>query len=155
MSWRPSEQMDAPQRRRKSFVIGLALSIALNVFLVGVIGAHLLHSGREPPRVSPIDKMLTRAHDNLSPEDAVTMQRIIEQSRPDLMRYEQETREAHARASAILRTEPFDAAAYVAALGDFRSHRRAFEAQMEQSFVAAAQAISPDGRRRLADMRGY
>ena len=81
MSWGPSEQMDTPQRRRKPFVIGLALSIALNVFLVGVIGAHLLHSRREPPHVSPIDKMLTRAHDNLSPEDAATMQRIIEQSR--------------------------------------------------------------------------
>ncbi len=155
MSWGPSEQMDTPQRRRKPFVIGLALSIALNVFLVGVIGAHLLHSRREPPHVSPIDKMLTRAHDNLSPEDAATMQRIIEQSRPDLMRYEQETKEAHARANAILRTEPFDAAAYIAALGESRSHRRAFEMQMEQSFVAAAQAISPDGRRRLADMRGY
>jgi len=155
MSWVPPESMSAQPRPRKSMLIGLGLSIALNVFLIGGIGAHFLHSGREPPHQSPIDKMLTRAHENLSPEDAATMQRIIEQARPDLMRYERETKQAHDRASAILRTEPFDPAAFVAALGDSRAHRREFEAQLEQNFVAAAQAISPDGRRRLADLRGY
>ena len=58
---------------------------------------------------------------------------------------------AFERIQAALRKEPFDPAQLRAALAEVRAMRPAYELVMQEIYLAAAGAMSPEGRAKLAD----
>ena len=63
-------------------------------------------------------------------------------------------REAQAKARTALQTEPFDQAALDGALADIRVKREVVQRVLQAVVSKAAPAMSPDGRKRMAEWTG-
>jgi uncharacterized membrane protein len=134
----------------------LFLSLALNLFFAGVAGALFVRHYVAAPAVtaapdrSPAAR-IERLAATLPAKDAevlraqfVARARAVEAARDEYRRLLDATRP-------ILRTEPFDAAAMRAALSAARGARQTFDQLMHEVITAAAGAMTPEGRRKLAD----
>jgi len=139
-----------------------ALSLAVNIFFVTVLVVHWLGGPPGPPPrggpggpggpPSPLSVIEWIARD-LSEADrqalhqAVAEQGITNASRPPSFEKLLE------RIRQTLRAEPFDPAALAAVLKDGLDVRDVFDQAVSRAIVAGASAISPEGRRKLADWR--
>ncbi|ACJ01244.1 periplasmic heavy metal sensor [Rhodospirillum centenum] len=129
----------------------LAGSVALNLFLAGALLPPLL-AGPEPPHFRPDpEAMAQRISKGLPPADAEVLQTVL---RPrDGFRELGGLMEENIRAtSAALTAEPFDPAALRAALDRGTQERVRFEQRQHEAMVEAAARLSPEGRRRLAEL---
>lgn len=129
----------------------LAGSVALNLFLAGALLPPLLF-GPKPPHFRPDpEAMAQRISRGLPPADAAVLQTVL---RPrDGFRDLEKLMEANIRATgAALTAEPFDPAALRAALDRGTQERVRFEQRQHESMVEAAAKLSPEGRRRLAEL---
>ena len=131
----------------------LPLSLALNVFLLAVIGVHEWHRPHGPPHP---EEMLEHLARTLAPPDAAILRQafaaepILHSERhppPDRDDDMEPVRQA-------LRAEPFDPAALTAAFNHGHEGRDARDQAVGRVLVQAATAMSAAGRHRLADFRG-
>jgi uncharacterized membrane protein len=128
-------------------------SLALNLFFIGTIGSlavrHYVMSAQpaatERPRTAAA--RIERLAAPLPPADAEKLRATF---RPRASEAE-EARVALNRIQAALRKEPFDPAQLRAALVEVRAMRPAYELVMQEIYLAAAGAMSPEGRAKLAD----
>jgi uncharacterized membrane protein len=129
----------------------LLASLALNLFLIGLIAALLL---RQP---TPVDVSVAGRIERLATDlpradgdklrDAFQSNRAgVEGARASF----EETRDAF---RAVLRREPFDAAALQEAMARSRAARQEFDAALQGVLARAAAEMSPAGRTALADWR--
>jgi len=146
--------MTMPDRSSRWLLVG---SLALNLFFVGTIGALAVRhyvmpapqTAAERPRTAAA--RIERLAAPLPAADAEklraafrTREAAAEGARDTLNR-------AFERMQAALRAQPFDPAQLRAALTDVRAARPAYEQVMQEIYLAAATAMSPEGRARLAD----
>ena len=132
-------------------------SLALNLFFIGTIGSlavrHYVMAAQpaatERPRTAAA--RIERLAAPLPPADAEKLRATFrpraseaEAARVALIR-------AFERIQAALRKEPFDPAQLRAALAEVRAMRPAYELVMQEIYLAAAGAMSPEGRAKLAD----
>lgn len=144
---------DAPARPRRRLALRILffVSLALNLLVAGlVIGAVLTHGRGGPHAGPPRDPGMpyTRA---LSEEDRRelfhAMRDAMRATRPDRRDYDA----AYARAVQLLRSEPFDGAAFGAALEDQNAGARMAQEIGRDVLVAHLSGMSPEARAAYAD----
>jgi uncharacterized membrane protein len=104
--------------------IALAVSLALNLAVAGVVGGTLLAGVGHPPRPVVRDLGFGPFGQALSADDRAALRAAFEAEAPDMRRMRREVRADLARLLAALRAEPFDAAALRAALEAQGAHAR-------------------------------
>ncbi|MEI6556916.1 MAG: periplasmic heavy metal sensor [Rhodospirillaceae bacterium] len=129
---------------------GLPLSLAFNVFLIAVIGVHEWHRPHGPP--GPGRMMEDIARSLPEADAAILRQRFA--AEPLLRTPFRDGRDMMTPVREAMRAEPFDPAALEAAFGGLHQDRSRFDQALERALITAATAMSPEGRRRLADHRG-
>jgi uncharacterized membrane protein len=132
-------------------------SLALNLFFVGTLGALAVRhyvmaapqAATERPRTAAA--RIERLAAPLPAADAEKLraafrarEAVAEGARDTLNR-------AFERMQGVLRAQPFDPAQLRAALADVRAARLPYEQVMQEIYLAAATAMSPEGRARLTD----
>lgn len=134
--------------------IGLAISLILNVFIVGAlagaVGQRMRMDRPHRPPMMPAGNPLMRAGAGL-PEDVreAYFKRMREEgaaSRP----YMQEARAARAEAADVFAAPTFDKAAAAAALAKSRAAETAARERLEAAVVDFAAALPPEQRQELA-----
>lgn len=146
---------DTPARPDR-FWLALALSAVLNLFLLAVIAGHLLSHRVGSPGLAagtPMAGAIARAEAELDPADAAAFRAALARERS---RYAQSAAAVgtarHELARRIV-AEPFDPHAVREALDTWRASWDRFMDDFSGPLIDALSSISPQGRRRLIEMR--
>lgn len=147
--------MAAGLQRSNVVLLALFLSIGANLFLAGWLVGGL--STRPPfgPPPPPIEHFGDQIRDSLSPDGARIMQTAFENIRERFMSRAAEIRSSRDRALDVLKTEPFSPSDYVAASKAARAEEDADRARADEEIANAIAHLSPEDRRRLAEIRQY
>ncbi len=130
---------------RRTLLLGL--SLALNAFLLALVGTHLVHATASPAAFeSPIDRLAA----SLPAEDAARFRAVIEARRSDYQPARDAVSAAHLAVAAAIDRVPYDEAALRSALQQWQESWRAFTARFDQAFLQAVSVLSDAGRARLA-----
>jgi uncharacterized membrane protein len=132
-------------------------SLALNLFFIGTIGSlavrHYVMSAQpaasERPRTAAA--RIERLAAPLPPADAEKLRATFRPRAAEAEEARAALNRAFERIQAALRKEPFDPAQLRAALAEVRATRPVYELAMQEIYLAAAGAMSPEGRAKLAD----
>jgi uncharacterized membrane protein len=132
-------------------------SLALNLFFIGTIGALAVRHYVMPAQPAATERPRTAASRierlaaPLPPADADTLRATFRPRASEAEEARAALNRAFERVQAALRNEPFDPVQLRAALAEVRTTRPAYELAMQEIYLAAAGAMSPEGRARLAD----
>jgi uncharacterized membrane protein len=131
--------------------IGLVVSLALNLFLVGVVGVWAVKPlFRGPPSQPEMGRVIDRMANRLQPGDAAILRGAYDKRRDRVAKLSVDLREAREKMRRSLRADPFDPAALEEAMGGVRHTRTEFEETLQDIVREGAAAMSSDGRRMLA-----
>jgi uncharacterized membrane protein len=136
--------------------LALALSVVLNLFLLAVIGGHFLSHRVGSARIAagtPMAGAIARAEAVLDPADAAAFRAVLAHEQP---RYTPSAEAVDAARRALAQriiAEPFDPRAVSAALDTWRASWVRFMGDFSGPLIDALSSISPQGRRRLIEMR--
>jgi uncharacterized membrane protein len=135
----------------------LVISLALNLFFIGTIGALAIRHTITPAQPTATERPRTaaarieRLAAGLPAADAEKL-RIAFRARDAAAEGARDTlNRAIERIQAGLRAQPFDAAQVRAAMAEARAIRPPYEQIMQEILVAAASTMSQEGRTKLAD----
>jgi uncharacterized membrane protein len=135
---------------------GLLISLAINLFFVGAVGALAVrsHLATDVPVAETrrtAEARIDRIAATLPAADAATLRAkfALERSSAEAAReaYDRSLEEVRT----ALRAEPFDGSALTAAMANARSERVALDQVLHEIIAASAAQMSPEGRSRLAD----
>jgi uncharacterized membrane protein len=135
----------------------LIASLALNLFFIGTIAALAVRHYILPAQPAATERPRTaagrieRMAAPLPPADAERLRATFRPRASEAEEARGALNRAFERTQAALRKEPFDPAQLRAALADVRATRPAYELVMQEVYLAAAGAMSPEGRAKLAD----
>lgn len=138
-------------RGRRWMRIGLIASVALNLFLAGVVGVWavkpMFHDRGGPPggATTIADRMASRLPD----ADGKVLRQAFEKHHEEMRKLFDEARAAQRDSRRALRATPFDPAAFAAAAQRSSAARGAAQDAFSQAMGEAAAAMSPDGRAKL------
>ena len=123
----------------------LGLSVALNVFLLALVGMHLLRPHESGPE-SRLDRLIAA----LPAADGERFHAVLDRERPRYEPAREAVSTAHrALAAAIART-PYDEPAVRDALQAWQASWRGFSGRFNEVFLDALRGLSDEGRARLA-----
>ncbi|MFO1015719.1 MAG: periplasmic heavy metal sensor [Caulobacteraceae bacterium] len=132
-------------------IIGLVVSAAINVFLIGtavgvlVLGARFAQAG---PNTAPRPgQEIIRAAAVLPPEQAQKIRQALRREAVEVQPQVRASRQARRQAWLNGASEPFDAAAVKAALAQARERDIATRARIENEVVDLAADLTPEQRR--------
>lgn len=140
-----------PPKTGKGLRIALALSLALNLAVLGVVAGALLHNGPGMRAAMVRDLGFGPYTEALTREDRKALRQALFEKAPELHDMRRMMRDDTEALLAILRADPFDAAAF---RGRMEAQHQRMEAQMRlgqdllQSYIADMPAES---RRAFAD----
>jgi uncharacterized membrane protein len=146
--------LDSQDRASRLLLIG---SLALNLFFVGTAGALTARHYITPSQPVPVERARTaaarveRLAAPLPAADAEKLRAAFRERAGAAEGARDALNAAFERVQAALRAEPFDPAALSAAFGAARAARPAYELAMQQIIAAGAQAMSHEGRSKLAE----
>lgn len=126
-------------------------SLALNLFFVGVAVAMAIRAPEPSVWDRDVFVRVERLAATLPPADAALLRGGIDADRKAIEAAQMQYRSAQSDIRAVLRQEPFDAAAMRAAMSKTRAARQNFDQNLQGVFADAAAKMSPAGRRALAD----
>lgn len=129
--------------------VALGGSLALNVLLVAYVATQLLQpppAPRAPSRPVGIQAMIERISRDLPPGDKQIFEEAFARDRPRLLAASEQMRAARRNLDATIAARPFDPAATRAAMEQWRDAWQRMSTMFNESFLAALQGISPDGR---------
>ncbi len=140
---------------RRALVIGLVISVALNLFLVGAIAGAMARRSPGPMgapghHLRPMGPLWAAA-DGLSPQQRQAFHAAL---RGEVVGVGGKLREAHQARRRVwlsLGDEKFDAEAVTAALDEARRLEFAARGDVEHRIIAFAATLSPHERAKLAD----
>lgn len=133
--------------------IFLVVSLALNLFLAGVMVAWHMRPPPPPPPGPWFDRMIQRMAADLPPADRDILQSAYQVRKGELDRMDKDVQAARERVSAAMRAQPYDPAALEQAMAAARDAREPAVETVEQAVADAAARMSPEGRIKLADWR--
>jgi uncharacterized membrane protein len=133
----------------------LPVSLLLNLFLIALIGGHLLrrHVNESGLGSVPLARALANAQANLSPGDAAAFTAVL---RRDAPRYTEAGREVGAARRTLERqllAQPFDQKAAHQALVAWQASWNHFLDDFGGTLIDALAQVSPQGRERLIEAR--
>ena len=139
-----------PVRSGKGLRIALALSVALNLLVVGVVAGALLRDGDPRGRVVR-DLDFGPFTEALSPRDREALRREFVARAPEMREIRQQIRADLETLLGVLRREPFDAATLQAVM-DNQQGRMARRIEIGRELLVERLAtMSPDERSAFAD----
>lgn len=126
----------------------LFASVALNLFLAGIVTTHWWRPFfHERPR--GVEEVVERVTRSLGEKDASMVRATFQASQPKLATLLADLQQARRDVRAKLTAEPFDPAAFHAAINTAHSKREAYDQAMRDVIVQAVDQLSPDGRQHL------
>ncbi len=135
--------------------VALPASIVLNLFLVALIGGHLLsvrHS--EPLAGDPLARALANAEASLSPADAAAFTAALRRDAPNYLEAARQLRTARVQLGREVAADTYDPARVRQALAAWQAAWSHFVDQFSDPLVEALGQVSPAGRHKLiADHR--
>jgi uncharacterized membrane protein len=143
----------------KWLALALLVSLSVNLLLGGLIaGWHLRDPGPRHPNASlerpierPVQALLERMTARLEPDERRVFHATLQAHRADLQAAREEVKIARQKLRRILNADLFDREAMDAAFADVRARTNAFQAVLQGAIADAAESLSPEARRRLAD----
>jgi len=130
--------------RTRLLVTGLVLSVALNMFLAGMMGARMLNRAEGPPAPTSLGWML-------SDLDSVTRQSL----QPDLQAYGEALRplrvgmfRAQREVNRLMASDPMDRDAVMAAFRELRRANMAYQELSHEQIAAVISQLTPQQRER-------
>jgi uncharacterized membrane protein len=132
-------------------------SLALNLFFIGTVGALAVRHYVVPVQPAATERPRTaaarieRLAAPLPPADAEKLRATFRPRAAEAEDARAALNRAFERIQTALRKEPFDPAQLRTALAEVRTTRPAYELVMQEIYLAAAGAMSPEGRAKLAD----
>jgi uncharacterized membrane protein len=143
MSAIPAEM---PRWRR----IALPASIILNLFLIAVIGGHLLNVGRHRENFGlPLARAISRAEELLPPQDAAAFGAVMRRDEAHFAKAAQALRDARQELDRQIVADPFNPAAARQALHATQMAWNQFLDDFSDPLVDGLKQVSPQGRRKL------
>jgi uncharacterized membrane protein len=139
-----------PEQKRPWSRIALPVSILLNLFLLAVIGGHLLQvRNRSDNPGAPLARALSRVESILPKKEADAFGAVIRRDAPRFGRSWEQLREARQELNRQVAAEPFDPAAARQSLRATQAAWDGFLDQFSDTLVDGLAQISPEGRRKL------
>lgn len=135
--------MSGPVRK---LAVALAVSVALNLFLLGMLSVRLLH--RDRVAYGGPGRALFRA-DEAFRGDELRMRRILSDHKRELMTQRRAARKARHHVQAALETEPFDRSRLERELQSLRTETQRSQEALHRAFLDLATEATPEQRRRL------
>jgi uncharacterized membrane protein len=141
---------------RKTLLIALVASLAVNLFLVGAVAGGLVVGqrlrGERPPmeRGGPAPQPLWRAADGLPQPQAQAYRQALRGAGPELRMAMRSARSERAEVWKSLAAEPFDPAAAKQRLAQVREREADARGRIEERIVDYAAGLSPQDRAALA-----
>lgn len=133
--------------------IFLAVSLALNLFLGGMMIAWHMRPPPPPPSGPWFERMIQRMSADLPPADRDILQASYRARKGELDRMDKDVQAARERVGAAMRAQPYDPAALEQAMAAARDVREPVVETVEQAVAEAARKMSPEGRQKLSDWR--
>jgi uncharacterized membrane protein len=135
---------------------GLLISLVVNLFFVGIIGAMAVRSYlvNEPPVTQSrrsAEARIDRIAATLPTADAAILRAKFDSERSSAEAAHEAYDRSLEQVRTALRAEPFDASALNSAMADARSERVALDQVLHEIIAASAAQMSSEGRNRLAD----
>jgi uncharacterized membrane protein len=139
---------------RRLITILLGLSVALNLFFLGVTAARLWHDGRgrsewQAHHTDSAARSGAR-RDPRRHRDALSW--LSEAERDQLRPRRRALLGIRREAETVLRTEPFDAPKFKQSLDALRAQTDQIQSSVHQLLLQRAETLGPTERRRLADV---
>lgn len=144
-----SSALAARRTSTRSYLFGL--SVALNVFLVALIAAHLLRPSLAPAAAPRGGGPLGRLIAQLPPDEADKVRAVIDRERPSYQAARDKVSAAHREVGAAIGRTPYDEAAVRSALADWQASWHEFSTRFNIVFLDAVRTLSDQGRAKLAD----
>lgn len=139
---------------RKTLLIALFASLALNLFLVGAVAGGLVVGQKvraeRPHMAQRPNPPLWRAGDALPPDRAQAYRRALRDQSPEVREAMRAARAARMEAWRSIGQEPFDPAATKRRLAGIRAQEADARGQIEEDMIDFAAGLSPDERKVLA-----
>jgi len=130
--------------------LALPASLTLNLFLIALIGGHLVYTHRaERVMTTPLARVWANAQASLAPRDAAAFGEVIQRNAP---RYAEETRrigEARRELERQITADPIDPAAAKQAFSAWEITWNQFLDDFGGTLIDALVQVSPEGRRKL------
>ena len=130
---------------------GMWLSLALNLFLVALIGAHLLRAADRPdPPPRTLDGAIERIASALPPSDAKQFRTVMLQEKPHYQPAHDRMEQARQDFNQAISRDPYDEQAAQNAMHSWQADWTNFMQKFGDSFLRATGTLSPEGRAKLA-----
>lgn len=129
-------------------------SLALNLFFVGVALAMAIRAPAPPPRWDPnVFVRVERLASTLPSADAALLRNAVQANHNVINDAQSKYHAARDRIHATLREESFKVEDLRAAMAETRAARQNYDQVIQGVFADVAAAMSPAGRRAVADWR--
>jgi hypothetical protein len=136
---------------RRWLLITLILSLGGNMFLGGMLVSRILP--RTPPDPPDPKRFVERLAATLSPADAEILGQHLSFDRDAVLAEPPMRDDLPGKIAIALRTEPFDPQALDQLIANHERQAQLFNEHMRKGLIAAASAMSPEGRRKMAAFR--
>jgi uncharacterized membrane protein len=147
-----SRLLDDLGHLRKGWRPALLASLLVNLFLIALIGGHLLHSRMHVRRAgSSIVRALTNAGAALSEPDATVFNTIVRRDAPQYAAAAQRLAKAREELRHQIAANPFDADATRQSYAAWQESLNDYAKDIGSTMVDALDHISPEGRRKILD----
>ncbi len=143
-------EADGAAKSGKGVRIALAVSVALNLLILGLVAGAVLRDGGPRGRMMG-DLEFGPFTEALSPRDRDALRRDFVTRMPDLMDMRRQMRDDFDGVLAALRAEPFDAAALRAAMAGQSSRMAERLALGQELLLGRVGAMTPAARAAFAD----
>lgn len=145
----PPAPQPTPPKPARGLRVALAVSVALNLLIIGLVAGAMLRGGPHDRMVRDLDfGPFTEA---LSPEDRAALRRDFIRQAPDMRDMRRQMREDFATVLAALRAEPFDPDALRGVVAN-QGNRMAARLELGQDLMLARiAAMTPAERAAFAD----
>jgi uncharacterized membrane protein len=140
-----------PVRDGSERVLLLRISLALNVFFVALIVAHMLRPHLARPQPTPATNgVVARLTAALPADDAAQFRARLNARRADFDPQRARIDTARQALLEAIARDPYETDAVRQALADYQQSWRDFTRHFNPAFLAALEAVSPAGRAQLA-----
>ncbi|HUC60812.1 MAG TPA: periplasmic heavy metal sensor [Alphaproteobacteria bacterium] len=126
----------------------LFVSVALNLFFIGSATMHFLGVRWHVAPHGPAD-ILDRLGRHLDSADEASLRDVYQANRSKLDTLFAELQASRYRLRTLLTADPFDHAAFTAALAETHARREAYDRAIEATIDSVVAKLSLDGRREL------
>ena len=133
----------------------LPASVLLNLFLMALIGGHLIrHSGYDVATASPsLPRILANAQASLSAQDGAAFGTVMRRNAPRYIESARKLAEARVALERQITAQPYDAAATKQAFLMWQVSANRFFSEIGDSLIEALGQVSPEGRQKLVASR--